>query len=80
MTNTATKIAMVLVVLALPAASLARTGGSVASSSASMSQMRARGAAIGSAQLLDQSERKNPPAVAPIPPPRISVPEIPHFK
>jgi hypothetical protein len=30
--------------------------------------------------LLDQSERKNPPAVAPIPPPRISVPEIPHFK
>ena len=70
MSNTATKIALVFLVLALPAAALARDGGSAG--------LRARGALIGSA--LDQSGRKNAPAVAPLPPPRIDVPAIPKFK
>ena len=68
------KIALVLVVLALPAAAYARgsAGGSAG--------LRARGALIGSEQMLGQIEAQRAPAVAPIPPPRISAPAIPKFK
>jgi hypothetical protein len=76
MSNTATKIALVFLVLAVPAAAFARAGGSTAGSAG----LAARGALIGSAQMLDQSGRKSAPAVAPLPPPRISVPAIPKFK
>jgi hypothetical protein len=74
MSNTATKIALVLAVLALPAAAFARgsAGGSAG--------LGARPAVIGSAQMLGQIEARRAPAVAPIPPPRISVPAIPKFK
>ena len=74
MSNTATKIALMLVVLALPAAALARdsAGGSAG--------LAARGALIGSAQMQGQMGMQKAPAVAPIPPPRISVPAIPQFK
>ena len=74
MSNTATKIATILVVLALPAAAFARgpAGGSAG--------MAARGAIIGSAQMQGQVGVPKAPAVAPIPPPRIYVPAIPQFK
>jgi len=74
MSNTATKIALILVVLALPAAAFARgsAGGSAGSA--------ARGALIGSAQMEGQIGVPKAPAVAPLPPPRISVPPIPQFK
>jgi hypothetical protein len=70
MSNTATKIALILLVLALPAAAFARGSAGLA----------ARGALIGSAQMLGQIGVQKAPAVAPIPPPRISVPAIPQFK
>ena len=74
MSNTAKKIALILVVLALPAAAFARgaAGGSAG--------MAARGALIGSAQMQGQMGMQKAPAVAPLPPPRITVPAIPQFK
>jgi hypothetical protein len=70
MSNTATKIALILVVLALPAAAFARGSAGMA----------ARGALIGSAQMQGQMGMQKAPSVAPIPPPRITVPAIPQFK
>jgi hypothetical protein len=74
MSNTATKIALVLAVLALPAAAFAKgaAGGSAG--------LHARAALIDSAEMLGQSGGIKAPAVAPIPPPRIYVPAIPKFK
>jgi hypothetical protein len=73
MANNATKIALVFLVFALPAAAFARAAGTA--------ELRERGALIGAAQqgaMLDQNE--NAPKLAPIPPPRIYVPAIPKFK
>jgi hypothetical protein len=39
-----------------------------------------KGAIIGAAQMSEQSARNNAPAVAAIPPPRITIPKIPQFK
>jgi hypothetical protein len=74
MSNTATKIALILVTLSLPAAAFARgsAGGSAG--------LAARGAVLGTAAMLGQAGMQKAPAVAPIPPPRISVPAIPQFK
>ena len=74
MSNTVTKIALILAVLALPGAAFARgpAGGSAG--------LAARGALIGSAEMLGQVGVQKAPAVAPIPPPRIYVPAIPQFK
>jgi hypothetical protein len=74
MSNTATKIVLILVVLVLPAAAFA--SGSAGGSAG----LAARGALIGSAQMQGQIGLQKAPAVAPIPPPRISVPPIPQFK
>ena len=78
MSNTALKIAVVLMTLSLPATAFAQRG--AASSGASISALNSRGALLGAAQMLDQSEQIRPSAVAPIPPPRIEVPKIPQFK
>ena len=71
MSNAATKIVLV-VVLALPAASFARAGGAAESS--------ARAAMIAADPIPDPSGMTNANKVAPIPPPRIYVPAIPQFK
>jgi hypothetical protein len=72
MPNIVTRIALILAVLALPAAAFARGagGGGLAS----------RGAILGSAMNFNQMQRAAAPSVAPIPPPRITVPAIPQFK
>jgi hypothetical protein len=88
MSNTAVKIASVcFVVLALPTASFARGGGGGArgGGSAAMGHLgggRPNAAAIGAAQsqMTDPSGIGNASRVAPIPPPRISVPTVPQFK
>jgi hypothetical protein len=88
MSNTAVKIASVcFVVLALPTASFARGGGGVGVGGARGGGSAAMGgrpnaAVIGAAQsqLTDPSGIGNASKVAPIPPPRISVPTIPQFK
>jgi hypothetical protein len=86
MSNTAVKIASVcFVILALPTASFARGGGGGArggGSAAMVGAGRPNAAAIGAAQsqMTDPSGIGNASRVAPIPPPRISVPTIPQFK
>jgi hypothetical protein len=74
MSSAATKIALILVILASPAAAFARgmAGGSPG--------LAARGAILGSAEMLGQVGVQRAPAVAAIPPPRIYVPAIPQFK
>jgi hypothetical protein len=86
MSNTTTKFAIALfLVLATPAASLARgAGGSAAaghSGPAAAGSSRANAAAIGTATsvLVDPSGIGNASKVA-APPPNISVPAIPQFK
>jgi hypothetical protein len=71
MSNTVLKIVLALVALSLPATAFAR---------GTSAGMASRAAIIGSAQMLDQSQKINAPAVAPIPPPRITIPKIPQFK
>lgn len=91
MSNTSIKAAFVIfVVLATPAASFARGGGGVGGrggGSAAMGQFGGSrsnaglGARIGAEQMLaNPSGFGNAPGVAPLPPPRISVPTIPQFK
>jgi hypothetical protein len=87
MSNTTTKFAIALfLVLATPAASLARgAGGSAAaghSGSAAAGSSRANAAAIGTATsvLVDPSGIGNASKVAAPPPPNITVPAIPQFK
>jgi hypothetical protein len=87
MSNTTTKFAIALfLVLATPAASLARgAGGSAAaghSGPAAAGSSRANAAAIGTATsvLVDPSGIGNASKVAAPPPPNISVPAIPQFK
>ena len=86
MSNTSVKIAIALfMVLATPAASFARGGGGRGGGTTGMGGSRpnaALGAQIGAAQmqLTDPSGIRNANKVAPIAPPRISVPAIPQFK
>jgi hypothetical protein len=89
MSNTTTKFAIALfLVLATPAASLARGGGGSAAAghsgaaTATTGGSRATGAAIGTATsvLVDPSGIGNASKVAAPPPPNISVPTIPQFK
>jgi len=81
MSNTAVKVASVFfVVLALPTASFARGGGSAATGN--LGGIRPNAGLIGAVQSqgTDPSGIGNANKVAPIPPPRISVPTIPQFK
>jgi hypothetical protein len=93
MSNTSVKVALVfLVVLASPTASFARgggggggRGGSAAMGHAAMGLsggVRPNPGLIGAAQsqMTDPSGIGNANKVAPIPPPRISVPTVPQFK
>jgi hypothetical protein len=87
MSNTTTRFAIALfLVLATPAASLARgAGGSAAaghSGPAAAGSSRANAAAIGTATsvLVDPSGIGNASKVAAPPPPNITVPAIPQFK
>jgi hypothetical protein len=89
MSNTSVKVALVfLVVLASPTASFARGGGGGGGrggGSAAMGNLggaRPNAGLIGAAQsqVTDPSGIGNSNKVAPIPPPRISVPTIPQFK
>jgi hypothetical protein len=79
MSNTAVKIASVcFVVLAMPAASFARAG--VGGPAAMGGRPNAGAITAAQSQLTDPSGIRNSSRVAPIPPPRISVPTIPRFK
>jgi hypothetical protein len=72
MLNTTLRIALAFVAFSLPATAFAQGGAA---------GLASRGAIIGTAEMLEQSARNNNvPAVAPIPPPRITVPKIPQFK
>jgi hypothetical protein len=78
MSNNSIKIATALfIILAVPGAALARGGGF-----APTGQMGARAGAINAANsvLTDPSGIGNANKVAPLPPPRITVPPIPQFK
>ena len=79
MSNIVTRAALVLAVLALPSAALAHgMGGSMAGGGAA--GLASRGAILGSAMNYGQMHGPAAPSVAPIPPPRITVPPIPQFK
>jgi hypothetical protein len=84
MSNTSVKVAFLFfVVLALPAASFARGGGSAGMGhSAAVGGARPNAATLGALENMsvDPSGRGNASRVAPIPPPRITVPAIPQFK
>ena len=81
MSNTSVKVAFVFfMVLALPAASFARAGGSATTGLSG--GVRPNPGQIGAAQsqVTDPSGMGNASRVAPIPPPRITVPTVPQFK
>ena len=86
MSNASVKVAIALfMVLATPAASFARGGGGRGGGSSAMGNLGGSrpnaGAQIGTQQMLtDPSGIGNASKVAPIPPPRISVPTVPQFK
>jgi hypothetical protein len=86
MSNTSVKVAIALfMVLAIPAASFARGGGGRGAGSAATGHLggvRANAATLGAldSMSVDPSGIGNASKVAPIPPPRISVPTIPQFK
>jgi hypothetical protein len=93
MSNTSAKVAFVFfMVLALPTASFAQGGGSAgmghSGGATGMGQSGGVGGArptagqIGAAQsqVTDPSGMGNASRVAPIPPPRITVPTVPQFK
>ena len=72
MLNTTLRIVLAFVAFSLPATAFAQRGAA---------GLASRGAIIGAAEMLGQSARSTTvPAVAPIPPPRITVPTIPQFK
>jgi len=88
MSNTVVKVASVLfVVLALPTASFAAGAGGGARGGGSATTglsggVRPNAGQIGAAQsqVADPSGMGNAARVAPIPPPRITVPTVPQFK
>ena len=80
MSKSAVKIASVFfVVLASTTASFARGGGSIGAVGGVRPNV---GAAVGTAQsqVTDPSGMANAKKVAPLPPPRISAPQVPQFK
>jgi hypothetical protein len=88
MSNTTTKFAIALfLVLATPAASFARGGGSAAAGHSGSTAAGTGGGRPNAAELgtldnmsVDPSGIGNASRVAPPPPPNISVPAIPQFK
>jgi hypothetical protein len=86
MSNTSVKVAIALfVVLATPAASFARGGGARGGGSATTGLsggVRPNPGLLGAAQsqATDPSGMGNASRVAPIAPPRITVPTVPQFK
>ena len=84
MSNTSVKIAFVFfMVLVLPTASFARGGGSAGMGhSGGVGGARPNAGQIGAAQsqVTDPSGMGNASRVAPIAPPRITVPTVPQFK
>jgi hypothetical protein len=84
MSNTSVKIALVFfIVLASPAISFARGGGSAGMGhSGGVGGIRPNAGLIGAAQsqLTNPSGMGNASRIAPIPPPRITVPTVPQFK
>jgi hypothetical protein len=84
MSNTSVKVAFVFfMVLALPTASFARGGGSAGMGhSGGVGGVRPNAGVIGAAQsqVTNPSGMGNASGVAPIAPPRITVPTVPQFK
>jgi hypothetical protein len=83
MSNTSAKIGFALfLTLATPAASFARTAGLVGSGNVPISGVAPGPANVGGLNnaTVDPSGIGNASRVAPLPPPRISVPQIPKFK
>jgi hypothetical protein len=84
MSNTSVKIAFVFfMVLVLPTASFARGGGSAGMGhSGGVGGARPNAATLGALENMsvDPSGMGNASRVAPIPPPRITVPTVPQFK
>jgi hypothetical protein len=81
--NTPTKLALaLLVVLAAPAASYARIAGAAGSGNVPISGLPPGPANAGGMNnvLVDPSGIGNASKVAPLPPPRITVPVVPQFK
>jgi hypothetical protein len=83
MSNTSVKVAVLFVLLALPAASFGRGGGSAGMGhSGGVGGARSNAARISAfdSMSVDPSGRANASRVAPIAPPRITVPTVPQFK
>ena len=83
MSNTSVKVALAfLVFLAAPAASYARTAGEAGMGNVPISGIAAGPANAGGMNnaIVDPSGIGNANRVAPIPPPRITVPVVPRFK
>ena len=83
MSSTSTKVALaLLVVLAAPAASFARTAGQAGMGNVPISGIPQGPANAGGMNnvMVDPSGISNAGKVAPIPPPRITVPTVPQFK
>jgi hypothetical protein len=83
MSNTSVKVAVALLVfLAAPAASFARAAGEAGMGNVPISGIASGPANVGGMNnaTVDPSGIGNASRVAPIPPPRISVPVVPRFK
>jgi hypothetical protein len=83
MSNRSTKIALaILVVLATPAASFARMAGEAGTGNVPISGIPPGPANAGGMNnvTVDPGGIGNASRIAPLPPPRITVPVIPHFK
>lgn len=83
MSNTSTKIALAcLVLLAAPSASFARMAGEAGAGNLPISGISPGPANAGGTNnvLADPSGVENAARMAPLPPPRITVPVIPQFK
>jgi hypothetical protein len=82
MPNTSAKLALALFILAVPAASYARMAGAAGSGNVPISGIPPGPANVGgmSNVTVDPSGIGNASKIAPLPPPRITVPPIPQFK
>jgi hypothetical protein len=82
MPNTSAKLVLALFILATPAASYARMAGAAGSGNVPISGIPPGPANVGgmSNVTVDPSGIGNASKIAPLPPPRITVPPIPQFK
>jgi hypothetical protein len=82
MSNNSAKIALAFLLLAAPAASFARIAGAAGSGNVPISGIPPGPGNVGGINnvVVDPSGMGNVSRVAPVPPPRISVPPIPQFK